>query len=407
MAKSTLATRLARVIRRAYVDSGMLRRGDPLPSIRELQALYGGSVTTLAHALGQLEAQGIIEKRQGRGCFLKQDALDTPRSGPVRTLGVVIPQPVRHELMARLYDGIASGAERAGMRLMMATRPPGAAPDGMRVERQGVAQMVDAGCDAIVVAPAPRFHAELDDDYLAREFREVPIVLVDLALPEHARSHVIFDNRAAGRDMTHLLLDAGHEHVAFTHYRRDGREVVWRSIADRQQGYLGALRERGLAPRPEDYWLIDQRESWLDEYGNPRHHVLDFLQERLNQPNHATAVVTCSDELAIAFIQGAHALGIRVPDDLDVTGFDNMSQGQVIRPSFPTTNPDFTLAGEKAVDLAVLTMNGELAQPASYILPLPVIARRSTREGREAALAQNDTARAATSGDDNGKGETL
>lgn len=370
MAES-LSSRMARVIFQDYIECGMLGPGDALPSIRELKQMYGASVTTLAHALGQLEAKGYIQKFAGRGSFVTIDLNESAPESTSRVLGFVATSPATSELMGQLYEGVQQGAKIHGCRLYSSGFNP-----TYEAEKEQVERLIADGCDAIILNPITRFYDQIEEDYLIHADLNVPIVLVDLALPEHKRVQVLFDNRTLGYDMTRMLLAAGHHNIAFAHPLFSNREVIHRSIAERRRGYLVALKECGRIPRPEDNWsMYSTGPPALDVLGNPTPVVFELLERVWAQPEPATAVLAYTDILATAMILAAQELGIKIPEGLRVVGFDNMAQGQLIRPPYPTSNPDFAYAGKMAVELALRWLAGELESPLTYMIPVPILRR--------------------------------
>ena len=378
MAES-LSNRMARVIFQDFIECGVLKPGDALPSIRELKQVYGTSVTTLAHALGQLQARGYIQKFPGKGSFVTINLSEASHPLKTRTIGFVCPSLGASELMGDLYEGAQQAADRCG-----ATIYASSFTGRYEQEKELVARMIADGCDALILNPVPRFYDQLEEDYLINEYLDFPIVLVDLALTDHKRVQVVFDNRTLGFQMTRLLLDEGHRHIAFAHPLFRSREVIHRSISDRRRGYLSALKQEQTLPRPEDNWCIYANGPALDELGNPKPEVYALLDEVRSQENPATAVLAYTDNLAVGLILAAIELGMKIPEDLRVVGFDNLAQGQLIRPPYPTSNPDFAFAGSMAVELANLWLDQEIESPMTYMIPVPIV--RCTT-----AMAEADT----------------
>lgn len=371
MAES-LSSRMARVIFQDYIECGMAGVGQALPSIRELKLLYGASVTTIAHALGQLEILGYVQKIQGKGCYVKIDLRNESPKIQHRTIGFTCPSIRTSEPMAHLQEGIQRCASKFECRVYQ-----GGFTGTCEQEREQVLRMIDHGCDAIILNPCPRFYDQLENDYLVNELQDFPIILVDMALPEHNRIQILFDNRTLGYQMTEMLLQEGHYNIAFAHPLFKGREVIHRSISDRRRGYLKALRKVNIIPRPEDNWVIHASGPPLDELGNPVPEVFDLVDRIKEQSNRATAVIAYSDALAVGIMMAANTRDIKIPEELRVVGFDNLTSGRQVRPAFPTSNPDFTYAGEMAVELAIRWLDGEVSPPMTYVLPVPILRRTS------------------------------
>jgi len=81
--------RIARSIHESYIENGFVAPGAALLSLRALQAHFAASTTTIAQALAHLEAEGIVEKRPGRGCFVLPGGHSASMARPSRTVGLV------------------------------------------------------------------------------------------------------------------------------------------------------------------------------------------------------------------------------------------------------------------------------------------------------------------------------
>lgn len=364
----SLAEKIAQILYRDFVETGRLQPGDAFPSIRELHARYGASRTTIAEAMGQLQAKGVLIKRHGSGSYLSQQALSAPTNGPT-TIAVVSPAPSTNDIMARLFEGVERMARRHGMGVIY-----GSHGSGYRGEYAQVSRMFELGCAAVILASVGRTLEQLASDYLNKEFLDQVIIQVGQALPTQQRVQITFDNVAAGYAMTQHLLSLGHEHIAFIRLVGSAPERIRPPLQDRYEGYLNALRDAGKRPRPSDYWEI-QSEDALDRLRNIRpalHYLASVWQP---DPAHATAVIAPTDMDAVMVINAARHLGIATPEALQVAGFDNMTIGRGIWPPFPTTESCHTQAGELAVRLALKQMKGEIAPPGNYVLPVSLLPR--------------------------------
>ena len=162
-----------------FIDRPEAETGKRIPTIRALAARYGVSAPTVGRAVEILSSQGWLRKRQGSGTFVA----DTPRSRvtdhtlqpsrPSRPrigyVSVNFCQPLAHSLLA----GLEREATRYGRSLVIAS----SGTDYDEEQRQ-VARLIDDGVEGVVLYPTAR--PENAGEYLARDFRDVPIVVVDL-----------------------------------------------------------------------------------------------------------------------------------------------------------------------------------------------------------------------------------
>ncbi|MCE5200135.1 MAG: GntR family transcriptional regulator [Armatimonadota bacterium] len=373
---NSLPDTIARDILTEYVQNGDLKPGDSLPPVRELQKKYATSRSTVLHALSILETQGILEKRRGSGCYLTEQGLDIGRTSP-NMIGF-IGYFTGAEITNRIYEGVESICRRRGYHVIF-----GMSNSDYQTEQEQVDRTIQAGCQAIVLFPASRSKEQLRNDYLKTKHTNFPIVLVDLAHPEQKRSQVVFDNYHAGYEMTKLLIRDGHSNIAFMMMDL-GDGWTNKSTYDRYKGYRDALAEEGLPHQPHHLWLLKD-----NPYIEPQAQcVMPFLLNWSKQPDKPTALIALEDCAAMDTINIARQIGIQVPDELTVVGFDNCSYAASFSPAFTTTDPDFVRAGEMAADLAISHIKGKQKTPIVYTLPVPIKERKEIAMEYERLLSQ-------------------
>lgn len=358
---SILPYRVAADIQRDYLDSGKLKAGDRLPTVRALQAVYGVSNGTIAHALTLLQEQGVIERHHGSGCIVCQASEDTG-SKATDIMGLIL-SVSGLEITMGVYDGVDRACRSNGYHLMMASTN-----DNYETEREQLERMVSAGCKGVVLFPCSRTRTQLQNDYLRTEHRDLPIVVVDNVHAEQKRPGVLFDNYRACYEMTERLLQEGHKQIAFVDNLNMRNMIINKPTRDRYAGYIAALKSAGCTARDTDHW-----EAFDASSKDGAADLVPFLTNWKEQPERPTAVIALEDHTAVHIINVARRLGIAVPGDLRVLGFDHLSIGYSVSPPFATTRPDFVRAGEIAAQTVLRMIAEGTDESANYILPVPVV----------------------------------
>jgi LacI family transcriptional regulator len=98
----------------------------------------------------------------------------------------------------------------------------------------------------------------------------------------------------------------------------------------------------------------------------------------LSGPERPTAVFAANDVTAIATIEVALALGLRVPEDLSVVGFDNIPESALCVPPLTTVNQPIRTMGERAVDLLIRLIRGQPVERTHFTLATELVVRGST-----------------------------
>jgi DNA-binding LacI/PurR family transcriptional regulator len=288
--------------------------------------------------------------------------------------------PLRHDwLSVRVYRGVERRARELGFGLLM-----GSSSFDVGHEEELVAEHLEAGAQGVILNPVMRRGVPLEEDYLARRWRDVPIVLIDLGMEEWGRHIITFDNYRLGYEMTRELLRRGHRNILFMDVTPD---TVWRSIAERARGWRTALKEAGvLIPGTYPGWPgVERVEMWIAGKEGSMDELADRLLRLDPLPD---AVIAWEDQTAIMLTRALLARGVDVPGQIRLTGFDDHDTARRFTPPFPTSRPGFTRAGELAVDLIYDQLNGRALAPRTFILPVPVVWREpGTASGRERLAA--------------------
>jgi LacI family transcriptional regulator len=136
----------------------------------------------------------------------------------------------------------------------------------------------------------------------------------------------------------------------------------------REEGYRQALAAAGV---PVDEKLIQAGDYDADVSATSALRML----KSVDRP---TAIFAANDISAIATVSSAASLGIRVPDDLSVVGFDNVPESALNTPPLTTIHQPIREMGQSAIDLLIRLIHGEPADPTHLTLATSLVVRQST-----------------------------
>lgn len=187
----------------------------------------------------------------------------------------------------------------------------------------------------------------LDAADLEAPSRSLPLVLLGEKIPGKGVDHVGIDNVLAARDATRHLVTIGRRRIAAIG-DQPGQSTGTASL--RLAGYRQALAESGLAAHPD--YLVPALSYHRNEGANAMAHLL-----RLDEP--PDAVFCFNDLLAIGALRTALELGLRVPQDIAIIGFDDIEEGGYATPSLSTIAPDKASIAEHSVELLRRRMDAE------------------------------------------------
>jgi LacI family transcriptional regulator len=185
------------------------------------------------------------------------------------------------------------------------------------VQRVAIDAMLDRQIDGLIVAAMSA--QQIDVEPLRRV--SVPCVLLNCFADEPVFPEVIPDDERGGYEAAEVLLDAGHERIAFI----NGLAHEHASKA-RLRGFRRALGERGVDVDPA---LVVSGNWWPD---GGYEHAQRFL--KLGEP--PTAIFCGNDRMAVGVYQALKERGVRIPEDVSVLGFDDMELAEHLRPGLST-----------------------------------------------------------------------
>ncbi|GAE35272.1 LacI family DNA-binding transcriptional regulator [Halalkalibacter akibai] len=162
---------------------------------------------------------------------------------------------------------------------------------------------------------------------------------------------------------TKHLIESGHTKIAFCGGTESELGI------DRKKGFMKAMEEAGLI-MSEDWFFPS---SYSIDCGK------DILKTLFAMKNRPTAVFTGSDEIAAGIIKEAKSLGVSIPDELAVIGFDDQPIAELMEPALTTIQQPVKDMGKKTMEVMVSMLNSDIVndQDQIYELPIRLVKRQS------------------------------
>jgi DNA-binding LacI/PurR family transcriptional regulator len=190
----------------------------------------------------------------------------------------------------------------------------------------------------------------------------MPCILVDAVHP--ALPSIAVDDIAGGELATRHLVELGHRRIALIGDPPPEFRFDW--SRDRTRGYERALRNAGIEVRPEQ----------VREGTRLLHVARAIATELLELPERPTAIFAASDTQALGALEAARALGIRVPEELSVVGFDDIEVASYV--GLTTIRQPLFESGRRGAELLLLALAGQHVPARTERFPLELIVRSTT-----------------------------
>jgi LacI family transcriptional regulator len=238
-----------------------------------------------------------------------------------------------------VYSGSGHGKDHSGWERRYVSRLGGTLTDGMILVTPTLVDVSDA----------------------------TPIVAVDPHAGPSSLPSVHSDNLAGAITATEHLIGLGHRRIGFLAGRPD-----LESARQREQGYRDALAAAGIPLDPE---LIRVGDYDLAMSEQPARQLLTLADR-------PTAIFAANDLSAIQTMHVARSLGLSIPGDVSVIGFDNIPESALTAPPLTTIDQSIQEMGRQAVELLIDLIEGNAERPGQVTLPTRLVVRQSCGPAR-------------------------
>jgi LacI family transcriptional regulator len=326
--------------------------------MRDVAERAGVSVTSVSHVINKTRPvsyelrERVLAAMEELG-YQPNRLARSLRSGKTQIIGTIVPDSA-DPFFAEVARGIEDTAFENGYSLILCNSDANLSKEAFYTD-----VLVEKRVDGIVFLAV----GVSTERILDLQQRGMPVVVVDRELPGANVDLVVADNAGGGWSATCHLIDLGHRRIGYIAGPSDLTLSEYRHT-----GYCKALEETGIAP-DED---LVTRGAFDFESGYKAAHQL------LAKSKRPTAIFACNDLMAIGAICAAVELGLQVPQDLSVVGYDDV-------PLASYSNPPLTTIAQPIYDLGVVAASLLLerlqdpSKPARRIvLDVELKIRRST-----------------------------
>lgn len=317
-------------------------RARPRATLSDVAAAAGVSKATVSKALNGRDDVSEATRELVLAAVAELDYRPTtaPAAPARQAIAVVFDIPASPYILSVL-EGVLAAATDAGVDLLTRLAPDRAARAQRATARAWIADQVAAGALGVVGLTLSRPDALLD----AAAEVDLPFVIVDPVDTTHRRLvSVASSNWAGARAAADYLIGLGHRRIAWI-----GGPDASAAARDRLYGYRAAMDAAGLGEDPA-LVVADQ----FDVQAGARH-----ARAMLALADPPTAIMAADDEIAFGVLAAARELGVRVPHELSVIGFDDTPQAAWTTPPLTTVRQHLDEMGRMAVQTVVSVAAGQ------------------------------------------------
>ncbi|MGW8143847.1 MAG: LacI family DNA-binding transcriptional regulator [Anaerolineales bacterium] len=327
-------------------------------TIRDVAKQAGVSVATVSRVLNN---SPLVSEETNKKVQTAIDALDYSPSqiarrlsiGRTQTIGVIVPFLTLPSYVERLR-GVESILATSEYDLVLFTADT---PEKVNSYFRELSRP-ERTDGVIVISLKP-------DDYHSKRFQEanIPLVLVDAYHPSF--TSIVVDDTEGGYSATCHLIELGHTKIAYLCDHLDN-PFGFIAMQNRFNGYKKALSEVGINFRPDFHQQ--------GELGGRE--AVALAKKLLTAPDPPTAIFAASDIHAVGVLKAAQELGIRIPDELSVIGFDGIRDSEYL--DITTIHQPLFESGVLSVELLLASLIEDSIVDKRRILPTSLIVRGTT-----------------------------
>lgn len=281
---------------------GDYQANDKMPSENELAASYQVSRHTVRKALALLEHEGFIYAIHGKGTFCSELGRHTKTS---RNIAVVTTY-LSDYIFPSVIQGIDQVMTDNGYSILLKNTKNSSSAEGKCLE-----ELLSKDIEGLIIEPSKsEIYCRHIALYKKLDEFHIPYVFIQGTMEQLSdRPYVMMDDFKGGYLITKYLLSLGHRKILGM-FKADDRQGI-----ERHRGYAKALQEYGVFYDPDRIIWFHTEDRAVKPFAR--------LRSMVSQEISFDSVVCYNDQIAIKTIQTLAQLGLRVPEDISVTGYDN------------------------------------------------------------------------------------
>ncbi|WP_374315228.1 LacI family DNA-binding transcriptional regulator [Aquabacterium sp.] len=329
-----------------------------MSTIKDVAARAGVSFTTVSHVLNGTrrvsdEARARVERAVAEMGYAPSAVARALKTSETFIFGVLVPN-ITNPFFAELTRGIEDRCRQTDYSVFLCN-----SDDEPDTQSRYLQTLLERRVDGLLLAAAAG-----EADVLVKRLAttRVPTVVVERRIPGLATDLVRVDHDAGARLAVAHLVSLGHQAIACL--SGPSRFEVAR---ERTAGWVAGLREAGLDIKPE--WMLEGDYSSSAGYDMTR---------SLLEKGEVTAILAGNDLMAFGALRAAAEMGVSVPQQLSVLGFDGIDMGQYVYPALTSVGYPIRELGETAASVLLERLANPAGETREVVLPPQLVMRAST-----------------------------
>lgn len=346
----------------SWLNQGKIQPDEKLPTENELMQQFGVSRHTIRKAIGDLVSQGLLYSVQGGGTFVASRTAKSAMHSN-KTIGVITTY-ISDYIFPSIIRGIESYLSEQGYSMLLTSTN-----NNTESERRGLENLLSKNIDGLIVEPTKSaLQTPNIGYYLNLEKNGIPFAMINASYAELAAPSFSVNDVKGGMMACEYVMSLGHTHIMGI-FKADDTQGV-----KRMNGYLQAHRERGIFPSPDMIvtYTTEEKETVLLQK------IKHTLEQ--NSGSYPTAILCYNDEIALKTINLLRELGLKVPDDISVMGYDDSHFAQISEVKLTSVKHPKSIMGKAAAKYVIDCLEHKKPKKDDVVYEPELIIRNSVRQ---------------------------
>ncbi|WP_125604966.1 GntR family transcriptional regulator [Lapidilactobacillus bayanensis] len=286
-----------------WINIGKYQANDKLPTESELMNMFNVSRHTVRKSLSDLETKGVVYRIQGGGTFVAEEKRGTNAFTDNQIIAVLTTH-INDYIFPSIISGIESELSRKSISLTLSSTQ-----NNEDVERKELLKLLNGGINGLIVEPTKSaFNLKNFDLYDELIKSGLPIITINSHPAQLNIPYFVMDDFRGGQVATEYLLHHNHTNILGI-FKTDDQQGI-----DRMNGFTDEMQRSQLTSNAANL---------LFQSGDSKQRISQHLLDCLSSSNRPTAIICYNDQVAVITYNLAVSLGMRIPQDLSIIGFDN------------------------------------------------------------------------------------
>lgn len=294
------------------IKSGVFPSGTILPTETQLAKEYSVSKITIKTALDLLKAKGLVIRKKKLGTVVRQGVINGKGE---KFIAIIFPD--FDNIDTRITGILNEIATNKNIKISFFN-----SYDEINKEREILIRLLSQKISGLIIMPTSK--TENVDVLSMFATAKIPTVCIDF-VPYGIDAPVVSSNNYDGMyQLTNYLIRAGHARIGYYPFC----DNMYQTESDRFRGFLAALIDNGISVNKDFLFRSNAISTYhiINSVGNEDKTIgKDFIKQYMKLGEKPTAVMCVNDSCAATIVSSLSEIGLNVPNDLSVTGFDSLA----------------------------------------------------------------------------------